>query len=173
MDPDRNIVLIGMPAAGKSTVGVLLAKELRRDFLDVDVCIQAAAGRSLQEIIDRRGLRAFRRLEERHVLGLRCRRSVIATGGSVVYSEPAMRHMASGGVVVHLALPLADLAARLEHLEERGVVIEPGQSLADLYAERTPLYRRWADVTVDCAGLDRTGAVAAVVRALEVDGSGP
>jgi shikimate kinase len=163
---ERNIVLIGMPGVGKSTVGVLLAKALSRSFLDTDVLIQAREGRRLQDIIDSDGIDAFCRLEEKHVLGIECRGHVIATGGSVVYSEPAMKHLRAGGFIVHLDLPLGELKARLRNLDSRGVVMAPGQSIAELYEERLPLYRRYADATVQCAGLTHEEVVAAVVEAL-------
>lgn len=151
---DRNIVLIGMPGAGKSTVGVLLAKITGRSFLDTDVCIQALESRQLQQIIDQEGLDAFRAIEEKHVLGLRCTRHVIATGGSVVYSDAAMRHLRQGGVVVYLDLPVARIRERLRNLSARGVVMMPGQSLDALYAERAPLYHQYADLVVPCEGLN-------------------
>jgi shikimate kinase len=166
MDRETNVVLIGMPGVGKSTVGVLLAKVMAREFIDTDVCLQGCTQRRLQEIIDTQGLAAFRAIEERHILTLECRHHVIATGGSVVYSAPAMDHLKAGGVVVFLDLPVTVLAGRLRNLGTRGVVMEAGQSLESLYAERLPLYRRYADVTLDCRGLTHEGVVDAVVRAL-------
>lgn len=157
-----NIVLIGMPGVGKSTLGVLLAKATARDFLDTDVYIQAREGRGLQEILDHDGVAGFRAIEERNVLTLGCRDTVIATGGSVVYSAAAMQHLRRDGVVVHLDLPLAPLQQRLTDLGSRGVVRLPGQSIADLYAERAPLYRRYADIHIDCDG----GSHAVLVDAL-------
>ncbi len=150
-DSDQNIVLIGMPGVGKSTVGVLLAKAISRDFLDTDVYIQAKDGRTLQEILDREGTEAFCRMEERHVLSLRCHSCVIATGGSVVYSEKAMRWLGSSGVVIHLDLDLPAIQKRLSNLPSRGVVMAPGQTLAQLFAERELLYRKFADLTINCA----------------------
>lgn len=166
VEQETNIVLIGMPGVGKSTVGVLLAKVLAREFLDTDVCLQGCERRRLQEIIDRDGLAAFLRIEERHVLELQCRRTVIATGGSVVYSDRAMRHLRGNGVIVFLDLPIGDLKRRLANLATRGVVMAAGQTLEGLWAERLPLYRRHADVTVACAGLTHEGVVDAVARAL-------
>jgi shikimate kinase len=144
-----NIVLIGMPGAGKSTVGVVLAKRLGFDFLDTDVLLQSRQGRRLQEIIDGDGLAAFRQLEEAALLSLACRRTVIATGGSVVYSQAAMTALRAGGTIVFLDLPLAELARRIQDMNSRGVVIDPGETFADLFARRLPLYRRWAELTVD------------------------
>ena len=166
-----NLVLIGMPGVGKSTLGVLLAKQTARDFVDTDVVLQARAGRRLQDILDAHGPEGFRRLEEEAVCGLHCTRTVIATGGSVVYGERAMRHLAAAGLVVLLELPLPALEARLANLPTRGVVRVPGQSLADVFAERQPLYARWADVAVACAGLGHEAAVARILTAVAAEGS--
>lgn len=166
---DRNIILIGMPGAGKSTVGVLLAKALSMEFVDTDVCIQAREKRRLQEIIDRDGLQAFQRIEARHVRELMCRHHVIATGGSVIYDDAAMRHLASGGVVVHLDLPLEAIKGRLTNLPTRGVVMAAGQSLESLYTERQPLYQRYAQVTIDCDGLTHEEVVGRICE--KVDGA--
>lgn len=162
-----NIVLIGMPGSGKSTVGVLLAKALQRDFLDTDVTLQAKEGRGLQEIIDQEGLDFFRRIEERHILSLNCRACVIATGGSVVYYPAAMAHLASSGVVVHLDLDLPSLTKRLTNLHLRGVVRVAGQTLNDLYAQRKPLYRKYARVNVPCARRTHEEIVNAIIAELE------
>ena len=167
-----NIVLVGMPGVGKSTVGVLLAKALSRDFVDTDVLIQAVARRRLQDIIDDDGLDAFLKLEERHVLRLDVGGSVIATGGSVVYSEKAMAHLRATGTMVYLSLPLPDLEARITNMDSRGVVIERWQSLADLYHERLPLYEHYADIPVDCAGLSHEQVVGAALTALIENGRG-
>jgi shikimate kinase len=164
---DRNVVLIGMPGVGKSTVGVLLAKALSCSFIDTDVYIQAREGRRLQDIIDAEGLACFRDIEARHVLSLECRGYVIATGGSIVYSEPAMRHLKASGIVVHISLPLAPLLQRLTNLDSRGVVMAPGQTVASLFAERSPLYVRYADVTVGCLGLTHEQTVARIMAEIE------
>lgn len=161
--PEHNIVLIGMPGVGKSTVGVLLAKAISRDFIDTDVHIQSREGRRLQDIINTDGLDAFRTLEEKHLLSLDCSGHVIATGGSVVYSDAAMRHLKATGVAVYLGLPLATIEERITNLDSRGVVMAPGQTFATLYEERRPLYERYADVTVDCEGLNHEEVVARLV----------
>jgi len=166
LDRRKNIVLIGMPGVGKSTVGVLLAKETRRQFVDIDVLIQAREGRGLQEIIDADGLDAFCAVERRAVLELEVEGHVIATGGSVIYHENAMAHLAAGGPVVYLRLPLEPLTARIDNLSTRGVVLPPGQDFPRLYAERTPLYEKWANVTVDCLGLNQDQVAAAVAGSL-------
>ena len=166
--PDTNLVLIGMPGVGKSTVGVLLAKATSRDFLDTDVYVQAREGRSLQEIIDREGIASFCRLEERHILSLSCRSSVIATGGSVVYYPAAMRHLASGGVIIHLILDLPALERRLTNLDSRGVVMAPGQSLRQLFAEREPLYEEYAQYTIHCGNRSHEEIVEEITRRLDI-----
>lgn len=162
-----NIVLIGMPGSGKSTVGVLLAKATQRDFLDTDVTIQAKEGRALQEIIDQEGLDFFRRIEERHILSLNCRDCVIATGGSVVYYPAAMEHLASSGVIVHLDLDLPSLRKRLTNLPSRGVVRVPCQTLNDLFEQRKPLYKKYAQITVPCTGRTHEKIVNAILAELE------
>ena len=145
-----NIVLIGMPGVGKSTVGVVLAKNMGYSFMDSDLLIQEQAGKLLHEIIGERGLDGFNEVENRVNAGINASRSVIATGGSVVYGREAMEHLKQIGTVVYLELPCADLAERLGDLNERGVSIREGQTLADLMEERTPLYEKYADVTINC-----------------------
>lgn len=163
---DKNIVLIGMPGVGKSTVGVVLAKVLGRYFLDTDVLIQAVQGRTLQEIIDRDGLTAFCRIEEEYILCLDLTSAVVATGGSVVYSEQAMRHLAAHGVIIHLDLPVAKIEERIGDLPARGVVIEKGQTIRSLYDQRQPLYRRYAHLTLDCTGKSHEQVVSEVIQTL-------
>lgn len=165
MEP-ANIILIGMPGCGKSTVGVLLAKTLRLQFIDTDLLIQANEQRRLQEIIDGDGLERFCRIEERHVLALSCRRAVVATGGSVVYSPAAMRHLAELGLIVHLDVPFDILARRLRDLRTRGVVKPQGVTLKQLYDERQPLYETWAALTIPCGDAGHESVVAAIVSAL-------
>lgn len=143
-----NIILIGMPASGKSTVGVILAKLLGYDFIDTDLLIQRRTGHRLSEIIQARGLDAFLAEEEVTCLSLCLDHSIIATGGSVVYSDVAMRHLKGLGTVVYLSVDFRTLRSRLHDVRGRGVVLRPGQSLFDLYAERVPLYQRYADMTV-------------------------
>ena len=155
-----------MPGVGKSTLGVLLAKLLACDFVDTDVFIQARERRALQEIINTEGRDAFRALEERGILTLRCRNTIIATGGSAVYGARAMAHLRSLGVIVHLHLPLPLLRTRLRNFESRGVLRARGQSLESLFAERDPLYRDYADVTVDCSRLTHEAAVQRIIKAV-------
>lgn len=149
----NNIVLIGMPGAGKSTVGVVLAKKLGYSFVDVDLVIQSWEGKLLHEIIAERGVEGFWMLEETVGESIEEQRTVIATGGSAVYGENAMAHYKQIGTVVYLSLPLTEIRERLGDLTERGVTLKEGQDLDSLYAERQPLYERYADVTVECEGL--------------------
>lgn len=149
----NNIVLIGMPGAGKSTVGVVLAKKLGYAFVDADLVIQSWEGKLLHEIIEERGVEGFWMLEETVGESIEAERTVIATGGSAVYGENAMTHYRQIGTVVYLSLPLTEIRERLGDLNERGVTLKEGQDLDSLYAERLPLYERYADVTVECEGL--------------------
>lgn len=165
---DRNIVLVGMPGAGKSTVGVLLAKALSRNFMDTDVYIQAREGRRLQEIIDTSGLDDFCRLEEEHILSLNCSKFIIATGGSAIYSKDAMKHLSSSSLIIFLSLPFNILEKRIKDPYSRGVVMSPGSTIMELFEERKPLYEQYADITVDCAGLDHEETVEAVINAIDL-----
>ncbi|MDN7013142.1 shikimate kinase [Methanoculleus sp. FWC-SCC3] len=166
MHHHENIVLIGMPGAGKSTVGVILAKTLGMQFVDTDILIQERAGRMLQEILDKDGPDAFKRIEEETILSLQPRNAVIATGGSVVCSPDAMAHLESGGVVVYLEIPYAEMEKRLKNITTRGIVLLPGQSLREMYDERVPLYEKYADLTVACSGEDLESVVGRVIEAL-------
>lgn len=144
-----NIVLTGMPGAGKSTVGVVLAKEFCFSFLDTDILIQQAEGMPLQEIIDTRGLEYFLALEERYVTGLNARDTVIAPGGSVVLSAGCMSSLRQNGIVVFLDAPLSTIRSRINEYT-RGIVKRPGFTIEDVWTQREPLYRSTADITVDC-----------------------
>jgi shikimate kinase len=139
-----------MPGAGKSTLGVLLAKELSRSFLDTDLAIQTREGQTLQGILEKYGVDHFLRVEESLVLSLRLKGHVIATGGSVVYSPKAMAHLKRRGVVVLLGLSLPLLVERIQDMDSRGIAMAPGQDLESLYFERKPLYERYADVRISC-----------------------
>lgn len=145
-----NIILIGMPGCGKSTVGVVLAKNMGYRFLDSDICIQEQEERLLHEIIAEDGLEGFLVIENRVNASLQVQKHVIATGGSVVYGEEAMTHLGKTGTVVYLKLPYKDIEERLGDLVKRGVVLKDGQTLHELYEERVPLYEKYAEITVDC-----------------------
>ncbi len=163
----KNIVLIGMPGAGKSTVGVVLAKVLGYDFLDSDLVIQQKDGRLLSQIIAEEGTDGFIRIENQINAGLDVNRSVIATGGSVVYGKEAMEHLKSIGTVVYLKLTYQTIENRLGDLKNRGVVLREGQTLADLYRERTSLYEKYADVTIEEDGLSIPETVSKITAAYE------
>lgn len=143
-----NIILIGMPGAGKSTIGVILAKTLGMDFLDSDLVICRETGKTLQNILDEQGLEAFLCIEEDVVCGLTPKNTVIATGGSVPMSDRAMKHLAAQGTVVYLRVELPELTRRLSNIKTRGIAFGPGESLETLYQKRTPIYERWANLTV-------------------------
>ena len=163
-DRKSNIVLIGMPGCGKSTIGVLLAKRLGRYFLDTDVLIQVACEKSLQELIAEQGMEAFCKVEQDYVTCIDVKNTVIATGGSVVYYDSSMQRLKDDGIVIYLQLPLGELKARLGDLNARGVVIDPGQTLEALYEKRTPLYEQWADITIDLSGLDHEASVRTIIE---------
>jgi shikimate kinase len=162
----NNIVLIGMPASGKSTVGVILAKVLKRSFIDTDLIIQTKTDKTLVEIIENEGIDAFIAIENRIVSSLQVENSVIATGGSVIYGENAMLHLKSIGKVVYLCLDFEEISSRLKDIKSRGIVMKAGKSLYDVYIERTPLYEKYADVTVDLNNCTVEQAVERITDAL-------
>ena len=145
----KNIILIGMPGVGKSTVGVVLAKVMGYQFIDADLVIQEKEGKLLREIIAEVGPEGFLKVENRINSGIEAEHAIIATGGSVVYGAEAMEHLGRIGTVVYLKLPYRELERRLSDIKGRGVVLRDGQTLHDLYEERVPLYEKYADVIVD------------------------
>ena len=161
-----NIILIGMPGAGKSTVGVLLAKTLGYAFLDTALVIQQREGALLQPLVDSLGVEAFLDVEADAICSVECRGTVIAPGGSAVCRERAMSHLRALGRIVYLHLPLEELERRLSNISTRGIAMAPGETLADLFARRAPLYRTYADLTVDVGRQSLEETVALVLRAL-------
>ena len=145
----NNITLIGMPGAGKSTVGVVLAKVMGYRFVDSDLVIQEKTGKLLSEIIAEKGTEGFLQVEDDINTGLTCEKSVISTGGSAVYGKNAMAHLKKISTVVYLKLPYEKVEKRLGNLKDRGVALKEGQTLKDLYEERCPLYEKYADVVID------------------------
>jgi shikimate kinase len=168
-----NIILIGMPGSGKSTVGVILAKLAGRGFIDTDILIQTATERSLQDIVDTDGQMALRRIEEEILMGISCREHVIATGGSAVYSDRAMAHLRSDGVIVFLEADIAILQSRVNDFTTRGLAKQAGQTFADLFAERAPLYARYADITINCSGLTHEEVCVRIIDELGLYDSEP
>uniref|UniRef100_I5ATV1 Shikimate kinase n=1 Tax=Eubacterium cellulosolvens (strain ATCC 43171 / JCM 9499 / 6) TaxID=633697 RepID=I5ATV1_EUBC6 len=150
----RNIVLIGMPGVGKSTIGVILAKELGFEFMDSDLLIQKQEKKLLKEIIEQEGTDGFLRIEDQVNASIDAEKAVIATGGSAVYGEKAMEHLKEIATVIYLKLPFGELEKRLGNLHNRGVVLRDGQTLRDIYNERSVLYEKYADIIIDETGKD-------------------
>ncbi|MDD6381476.1 MAG: shikimate kinase [Lachnospiraceae bacterium] len=161
-----NIVLIGMPGCGKSSLGVVLAKALGYRFIDSDLLIQERENRLLSEIIEQDGLDGFKKIEEQVNASIAVSKTVIATGGSVVYGPEAMKHLEEIADIVYLKLPLEEIDSRLGDLNQRGVAVKPGQTLEDLYEERVPLYEKYADIIVDIYHMDIRNSVARVISYL-------
>lgn len=148
--PIKNIILIGMPGAGKSTVGIVLAKKTGYSFIDSDLLIQEREKMLLYEIMEQKGLEAFKQIENEINAAIQTEHSIIATGGSVIYGTEAMTHFQSIGSIIYLKLDYSEIENRVGDLEQRGVAISSGHTLKELYEERTPLYEKYADFTIDC-----------------------
>ncbi len=146
----NSVVLIGMPGAGKSTLGILLAKELGMGFVDTDVAIQVREGQTLQEILDASDYLNLRAIEEQVLLTEQIAEKVVATGGSAVYSDAGMARLRENATLIFLDVPLRELEKRISNFNSRGIARKPDQSLESLYKERCKLYRKYADITVDC-----------------------
>ncbi len=159
-----NIVLIGMPGAGKSTIGVILAKVLGYQFIDADLIIQEKEGRLLHEIISSEGLDGFIKIENEVNQSIQTKHSVIATGGSVIYGEEAMNHLRTIGTVIYLKISYREISKRLGNIMQRGVVLKAGQDLAGLYEERCPLYELYADIVIDCENMDIESTMETIVE---------
>lgn len=162
----HNVILIGMPGAGKSTTGVILAKRIGFEFIDTDLLIQAREGLRLQQIIDRQGLPRFREIEDQTLKQLTTDHSVIATGGSVIYCPDGLGTLAKSGIVVYLKVPLTTLAHRLSDMGQRGLVMRKGQTLEHLYQQRVPVYEKYAHLTIDCTDLSAEQVAVALESAL-------
>lgn len=158
-----NIILIGMPGSGKSTCGVLAAKALLKNFFDTDLLLQNLEGRRLQNIIDENGIDYFNAAEEKAILSLDIQGTVIATGGSVVYSEKAMLHLKELGKIIYLHLSCESMEKRLSNITTRGVVLKKGHTLRDMYNERLGLYEKYADEVLNCDGLTVEETVESIV----------
>lgn len=164
MNMKNNIVLIGMPGVGKSTVGVILAKILGYKFLDTDLVIQEKEGKLLREIIEEKGVLGFMAVENKINSEIQCEKTVIATGGSVVYGKEAMEHLGSIGTIIYLKAEYGEISSRLGNLQGRGVVLKEGQNLKALYEERTPLYEKYADCIVDETGCDVEETIKKIIK---------
>ena len=162
----KNIILIGMPGAGKSTIGVLLAKSMLYSFVDTDLLIQNACGKSLCDIIDENGTDAFLKTENDVICAGEFDRCVIATGGSAVYGKEAMTKLKSNGTVIYLELPLAEIERRLGDIHTRGVAMKNGTTISELYSERKSLYEKYADLSLRCEGLTAEQCVDEIIKRL-------
>ena len=161
--PKKNIVLIGMPGAGKSTIGVLLAKSLNYDFLDADLVIQQQYNKKLYEIINEVGIDEFLEIENNVIFGIERCGTVIATGGSAVYGKNAMKHLKDKGIVVYLKLSCVEIINRISNITTRGIAMKKGKTIFDIYEERVPLYELYADITIDAENLSIEETVSKVV----------
>ena len=162
----KNITLTGMPGAGKSTIGVILAKSVLCDFTDTDLIIQKKTGKSLCDLLEEKGTDGFLQLENDIICQESFENCVIATGGSAVYGKEAMKKLKEISTVVFLDVPVAELEQRLSNIKTRGVAMKKGTTVKELYAERLPLYKKYADITLDCTGMTAEECVDCLVRAL-------
>ena len=163
----KNVVLIGMPGAGKSTAGVVLAKTLGMNFIDTDLLIQAQTKQKLQDIIDRQGIERFLQIENEVVRKIDVEDSVIATGGSVVFGEEAMQNLRKKGIILYLQLSAETIARRLGNIRTRGIAMPPGMTVQELFEKRTPLYEKYADMIVPTEGKSLEQTVAFIMQLLE------
>ncbi|MBL4826680.1 MAG: shikimate kinase [Spongiibacteraceae bacterium] len=165
--PHHSVVLIGMPGAGKSTTGILLAKNTGLDFVDTDIAIQTREDKTLQTIIKDAGYLALREIEEQVILDTSCEKRVIATGGSAVYSDTAMKHLKQLATVVYLNVDLNTLRQRIHNYDNRGIAMAPNQSFDDLYRERSKLYQHYADICINSSQQNPEQTTAAIEQALK------
>lgn len=165
----KNVILIGMPAVGKTTFGKRIANQLNMQFLDTDDVIREKCMTTLPMLLEKHGLEGFKKIEERIILDCAKQDLVIATGGSAVYGQKAMEYLKSTGTVVYLKISYDEISKRLKRAKSRGVAMQEGQTLLDLYNERTILYEKYADVTVDVDGLTSDEAVAKCIEKLNIN----
>ncbi len=163
----ENVILIGMPGSGKSTCGVIAAKVLLKNFFDTDLLLQGLERSRLQDLIDTKGTDYFYEAEEKAILSLNIEATVIATGGSVIYSDKAMQHLRTLGKVIYLHTEYETMLGRINDLTTRGIVVKQGSTLRDMYDERLPLYQKYADAVVVCDGNTVEDTVAEIVRIVE------
>lgn len=162
-----NIVLIGMPGAGKSTVGVLLARTLKMPFIDTDILIQEEQNMLLQDIINTYGIEKLLDTEENTIVNLCVENYIIATGGSAIYKEGSMRHLKDNGIIIYLHLKLSKIERRIKNITTRGIAMGKGQSLADIYKERVPLYKKYADIEIDCSHKHIEDVISEIVQKIK------
>lgn len=162
-----NIVLIGMPGAGKSTIGVLLAKAMKKPFVDTDLLIQRKYNKYLQDIIDEYGIKKFLSIEEDIGVAINVKNHVIATGGSVIYSNSALNHFKRDSTLVYLQLRYDEIDSRIRNISSRGIAKDKDQTLMDLYNERVPLYEKHADITINCSNKDIEAIVTEIKDSIE------
>ncbi len=167
IDGKTNLVLVGMPGAGKSTIGVLLAKKLAMDFVDTDLLIQVQYGDALQEIMNTKGYLELRKIEESVICDINYLSYIIATGGSAVYSNKAMEHLKKTSKVIFLDVPFDEILRRVVDFETRGIAMRSDQTFEDLYQERRPLYQKYADITVQCDGKNQELIISEICNTLE------
>ena len=163
----NNIILIGMPGAGKSTIGVLLAKASGREFIDTDILLQNSFGMLLHEFIRKHGVETFIRKEENFIKTINCSNTIIATGGSVVLSHEAMNHLKTIGIIIYLKIDTDTVVKRINNIQTRGIVKETDQTLGDIYIIRTPLYEKYSDRIIDCTNRDHEQILNEIVAQLE------
>ena len=164
-----NITLVGMPGAGKSTLGIVLAKRLGMRFVDTDLLIQEGSGMLLCDILAQEGLDAFLEYENSILAGLECCHHVIATGGSACYGKEAMEHLSQLGIIVYIDITFPEMLKRLGDYADRGIAMGEGMTIRDLYDQRAPLYRKYADIVVETSGLSTRDAVDTLMAALEAN----
>lgn len=162
-----NLVLIGMPGSGKSTIGVILAKNLGMEFTDTDILIQSEEERTLQEIVNSQGHMVLREIEERVLLGVDCTNTIIATGGSAAYSAPAMMHLKENGIIIFLHADLTALRNRIRNYETRGLAKRPDQSFQDLFDERLELYNQYAEIIIESSTINQERVVELISERLK------
>lgn len=160
----KNIILVGMPACGKSTVGVVLAKTVGKDFVDTDILIQQREGKTLQEIIDAEGNDAFHGIEEDILVGFEGENTVISTGGSAIYFPKAIEHFKKKGIIVYLKVSLDTILERLDNIKTRGVTLNPGQTMTELYEERVPLYEKNSDLIIEADRLSIEDVIEKIIE---------
>lgn len=164
----KNLILIGMPAVGKSTLGVLLAKAMCCDFCDTDLLIQKDCGTSLCEYIENYGTAEFIKFEEKTLLSLNAENTIIATGGSAVYGKNAMAHLKKNGIIIYLRATAEELKKRIGDIKTRGVVLLHGNTVEDILKERLPLYEKYADITIDCDGSSPEENLEKIIKAVNL-----